>query len=85
MNRVLTPEEGEPMKDVTNEYLQKICTELNCRGIILIVTDSYIPCPDSLAGEPCQHTHLMASGINGLSGAAVMTLAAEAVTRSLSK
>lgn len=69
-----------PVKEISLDYLEKIKEDLNCVGILLIVTDSFMPCPDSLAGEECAHGgHQVSSAIHGMSAGAVMQLAEEAV------
>ena len=75
-----------PMRTITPEYLEQIKKDLNCVGILIITTDSFMPCPDSLAGEECAHGgHEVNSVIHGMSAGAVMQLAHEAVQNSFKK
>lgn len=78
--------DNKPMNPITQEYLDKIKKDLNCVGILIITTDSFMPCPDSLAGEECAHRgHKVNSVIHGMSAGAVMQLAHEAVQNSFKR
>lgn len=68
-----------PMKKITKEYADKIKEELNCVGIILIITDSQMPCPDILSGQECKDGHEISSYIGGLSAETVIELTTKAL------
>lgn len=73
----------KPMGDITPAYLDKIKAELNCVGVILIISDSQMPCPDSRAGEDCPHGHEIGSGIDGFSPMAAMAIMADVLRGSM--
>jgi hypothetical protein len=62
------------MIEITKEFADKVCKELGAVGIILIVTDSQIPCPDSRAGLKCEHSHEVASFISNMSNGGVVDI-----------
>lgn len=62
------------MRKISTELLNQIREEIGCVGLLVLATDSMIPCPDHLAGEECEHGHEVALAINNLSPFAIMTI-----------
>lgn len=65
------------LKEINSEVLEKIKKELNCVGLMIIATDSQIPCPDTRAGEECTHPHEVTLAVDNLSIAACISIIME--------
>lgn len=59
------------MKKVTDESRQRLLElvreETGAEGVLVITTDSFLPCPDSLSGIKCVHPHSVELAVDGIS------------------
>lgn len=62
------------MKKITKEIMEDIKEKLGCVGLLIIATDSKIPCPDILSGVPCAEPHEICVGVNNITSEACIAI-----------
>lgn len=74
------------MKKITQEYVNQIKEELGAHGILILATDSQLPCPDVRSGEKaCKHGHEITMSIDGLSPFVIMHILENQFTKEITK
>lgn len=57
------------MRDINDEDRKIMCDMIRkytgAEAVAIVVADSYIPCPDSMAGDGCAHAHQVIFAVEG--------------------